>query len=109
MSVHGANRLGGNSLLEAVVFGIRSGNRLAEFLDGYTSPDRKADNTLLDHAVSALAAMFADETTEETPVLRREMERADGCEFRPVQAARFNGGGTGRDRGARGAVCKCSR
>ncbi len=30
VSVHGANRLGGNSLLETVVFGRRAGNRAAE-------------------------------------------------------------------------------
>ncbi|MBI5853839.1 MAG: FAD-binding protein [Nitrospirae bacterium] len=31
VSVHGANRLGGNSLLEAVVFGRRTGQRAAEY------------------------------------------------------------------------------
>jgi succinate dehydrogenase / fumarate reductase flavoprotein subunit len=32
VSVHGANRLGGNSLLETVVFGRRAGTRAAEFV-----------------------------------------------------------------------------
>lgn len=34
VSVHGANRLGGNSLLEIVVFGHACGERVIEFLDG---------------------------------------------------------------------------
>lgn len=34
VSVHGANRLGGNSLLETVVFGRRAGRRVAEWLSG---------------------------------------------------------------------------
>jgi succinate dehydrogenase / fumarate reductase flavoprotein subunit len=33
VSVHGANRLGGNSLLETVVFGRRSGKHAAEFVN----------------------------------------------------------------------------
>jgi len=33
VSVHGANRLGGNSLLETVVFGRRAGRRVDEWLD----------------------------------------------------------------------------
>jgi succinate dehydrogenase / fumarate reductase flavoprotein subunit len=32
VSVHGANRLGGNSLLETIVFGRRSGTRAAEYV-----------------------------------------------------------------------------
>jgi succinate dehydrogenase / fumarate reductase flavoprotein subunit len=32
VSVHGANRLGGNSLLEAVVFGARTGDAAARFV-----------------------------------------------------------------------------
>lgn len=32
VSVHGANRLGGNSLLETIVFGRRAGTRAAEFV-----------------------------------------------------------------------------
>ena len=34
VSVHGANRLGGNSLLEAIVFGRRAGQSVARYLDG---------------------------------------------------------------------------
>ncbi|MFQ6092022.1 MAG: FAD-binding protein, partial [bacterium] len=34
VSVHGANRLGGNSLLETLVFGKRSGKRAAEYVTG---------------------------------------------------------------------------
>jgi succinate dehydrogenase / fumarate reductase flavoprotein subunit len=33
VSIHGANRLGGNSLLETIVFGRRAGRRAAEYID----------------------------------------------------------------------------
>jgi len=39
ISVHGANRLGGNSLLETVVFGRRSGQAAAEFVRTASLPD----------------------------------------------------------------------
>ncbi|MBC7462085.1 MAG: FAD-binding protein, partial [Thermoleophilia bacterium] len=42
VSVHGANRLGGNSLLEAVVFGRRSGDHAAATVKGKTKPDAGA-------------------------------------------------------------------
>ena len=38
VSVHGANRLGGNSLLETVVFGRRAGNKAAELVKGQPWP-----------------------------------------------------------------------
>ena len=34
VSVHGANRLGGNSLLETIVFGRRSGAEVVRYLEG---------------------------------------------------------------------------
>ena len=37
LSVHGANRLGGNSLLETIVFGARTGEAAATFLHARTS------------------------------------------------------------------------
>jgi succinate dehydrogenase / fumarate reductase flavoprotein subunit len=47
VSVHGANRLGGNSLLETVVFGKIAGKKVSEYVNG---SDRAADSetTLLD-------------------------------------------------------------
>jgi succinate dehydrogenase/fumarate reductase flavoprotein subunit len=39
VSVHGANRLGGNSLLETIVFGRRSGTRASEYARRISSSD----------------------------------------------------------------------
>jgi succinate dehydrogenase / fumarate reductase flavoprotein subunit len=44
VSVHGANRLGGNSLLETVVFGRRAGVRAAEYVAGI-APRALSDET----------------------------------------------------------------
>lgn len=38
VSVHGANRLGGNSLLETIVFGRRAGAKAGEYLRGVNQP-----------------------------------------------------------------------
>ncbi|HET7519940.1 MAG TPA: FAD-binding protein, partial [Candidatus Limnocylindria bacterium] len=45
VSVHGANRLGTNSLLDILVFGRRAGKAMAEQLkaDGAAAPDREAE------------------------------------------------------------------
>jgi succinate dehydrogenase / fumarate reductase flavoprotein subunit len=45
VSVHGANRLGGNSLLETIVFGRRSGIRAAEYANG-VAPRAVSDEAL---------------------------------------------------------------
>jgi succinate dehydrogenase / fumarate reductase flavoprotein subunit len=50
VSVHGANRLGGNSLLDTVVFGRLTGNYAAEKVKGMP---KSADNDALDKAVTA--------------------------------------------------------
>jgi len=54
VSVHGANRLGGNSLLETIVFGRRAGAEVARYLEGRS--DRRPPN-----ARSAFAAVQAME------------------------------------------------
>ncbi|MCU0553117.1 MAG: succinate dehydrogenase/fumarate reductase flavoprotein subunit [Leptolyngbya sp. Prado105] len=43
VSVHGANRLGSNSLLECVVYGRRTGAAIAKFVQGRKAPDLNAD------------------------------------------------------------------
>jgi succinate dehydrogenase / fumarate reductase flavoprotein subunit len=45
VSVHGANRLGTNSLVDLLVFGRRAGRRMAEDLRGGALPDVAADAT----------------------------------------------------------------
>ncbi|BFH73562.1 succinate dehydrogenase flavoprotein subunit [Sulfurisphaera javensis] len=44
VSVHGANRLGSNSLLETLVFGRETGRSVVEFLKNYTEPSSDIDN-----------------------------------------------------------------
>ena len=43
VSVHGANRLGSNSLLECVVYGKRTGFAMANYVEGRSLPDVDAD------------------------------------------------------------------
>ena len=45
VSVHGANRLGTNSLVDLVVFGRRAGIHIAKYTDGAGAPDVPADAT----------------------------------------------------------------
>jgi succinate dehydrogenase / fumarate reductase flavoprotein subunit len=74
VSVHGANRLGGNSLLETVVFGIRAGEILPAFLDGNRQKDRTREQKRLEEALAEFEALFGDDGEGDTPELRREME-----------------------------------
>ena len=58
VSVHGANRLGTNSLLDIIIFGRRGGKAIAKFLDGKEFPDLPDDtaaytNGMLDRIKSA--------------------------------------------------------
>jgi succinate dehydrogenase / fumarate reductase flavoprotein subunit len=75
VSVHGANRLGGNSLLETIVFGRRAGAEAVRYLDGLTErrPNaRSADaaGQQLEQRVERLAAKTG---TEDAYALRAEM------------------------------------
>ncbi|MFZ3073047.1 MAG: FAD-binding protein [Thermodesulfobacteriota bacterium] len=57
VSVHGANRLGGNSLLEAIVFGKRTGKDVSRFcLEGGGTPDFPED--ALKECAADIAALF---------------------------------------------------
>jgi succinate dehydrogenase / fumarate reductase flavoprotein subunit len=52
VSVHGANRLGGNSLLETIVFGRRAGKAAVAFLEG--GGQRPAPDTAAREALAAV-------------------------------------------------------
>jgi len=75
VSVHGANRLGGNSLLEAMVFGIRAGETIPAYLADGKKPPRSNEKALLDRAIGNFNALFDGEGKDDVPTLRAEMER----------------------------------
>ncbi len=70
VSVHGANRLGGNSLLETIVFGRRAGIRASEYsrplaprtpLERALEADRRRIAALMEHRGSLRAWQLRDE------------------------------------------------
>jgi succinate dehydrogenase / fumarate reductase flavoprotein subunit len=76
VSVHGANRLGGNSLLETVVFGRRSGRRIKEWIDscGVPPPADQA-RTAFDERWASCIDSTADllQTSAQVADLRRTL------------------------------------
>jgi succinate dehydrogenase / fumarate reductase flavoprotein subunit len=75
ISVHGANRLGGNSLLETVVFGKIAGKEAAKFANG-TAQDSTVD-AVLQEALKAqrehLKRLHDGSGDEDPSVIREEM------------------------------------
>ncbi|MDP8225464.1 MAG: FAD-binding protein [Candidatus Lernaella stagnicola] len=71
VSVHGANRLGGNSLLETVVFGIRAAAMIPKSL----GEKKEAPASLIEAEMANFNALFDGEATESVPALRTEMEK----------------------------------
>ena len=73
VSVHGANRLGGNSLLDLVVFGRAAGlyieKSLREGID-----HREASQADIDKAMDRLNKINASNTGESASVLRKELQ-----------------------------------
>lgn len=73
VSVHGANRLGGNSLLETVVFGKRAGERAA----GMAKADGHSDEAVVARAVNqaqdGLEALQQGRGQEDPSAIREEM------------------------------------
>jgi succinate dehydrogenase / fumarate reductase flavoprotein subunit len=73
VSVHGANRLGGNSLLDIVVFGRAAGNDIIEYLreNRYHRP---IDESSVEQAMAHLARWDQDGEGESVAELRRELQ-----------------------------------
>lgn len=79
VSVHGANRLGTNSLLDIVVFGRRGGRRMAEFLKTAALPPLPAEPEA--SAKAEIARLLALQGKDNVASLRQAMqaEMMDKC------------------------------
>ncbi|MEO9654944.1 succinate dehydrogenase flavoprotein subunit [Marinomonas sp.] len=74
VSVHGANRLGGNSLLDLVVFGRAVGLQVKKSLDeGFDS--LSADETDIDKAMARLNRLNASTSGENVAEVRAELQK----------------------------------
>ena len=94
VSVHGANRLGSNSLLECVVYGRRTGAAIAQHLQGrkwsdfdaqsYLDRAKKRVQSLLDQEgtirLNQLRLAFQDCMSEHCGVFRTEQTMREGLE-----------------------------
>jgi succinate dehydrogenase / fumarate reductase flavoprotein subunit len=76
VSVHGANRLGGNSLLETLVFGYRAGERAVE-IARETAPaaGRGELREALRRRMSSIEELIARTGGERQATIRRDMQR----------------------------------
>ncbi len=73
VSIHGANRLGGNSLLETLVFGKQAGIAAAAY--AATAPAAAMHATDLDHAIEPLRRWSSRTDGEDPSTLRTELQR----------------------------------
>jgi succinate dehydrogenase / fumarate reductase flavoprotein subunit len=80
VSVHGANRLGSNSLLDLIVFGRAASERLVEILD-HRSSCPKAGDSDIEQALSRFDQIRLSQGSYPTAVLRLAMQKAmqDNC------------------------------
>ncbi len=74
VSVHGANRLGGNSLLDLIVFGRAAGKHIEEMLQQGLE-QRQASDSDVQFAMSRLARLNESTGGESVPVLRAELQK----------------------------------
>ncbi|HXQ49120.1 MAG TPA: FAD-binding protein [Thermoplasmata archaeon] len=72
VSIHGANRLGGNSLMETLVFGKQAGIAAATYAASATAPTLRDGD--LDAAIAPLRAWSSRPDGEDPSTLREEMQ-----------------------------------
>ncbi len=75
VSVHGANRLGGNSLLDIVVFGRAAGNHIIEYL-AENRTHRPLSESGVEAAMARLARWERRSGSESVEELRQELQSA---------------------------------
>ena len=73
VSIHGANRLGGNSLLETIVFGRRAGTRASAY--ARTAPPPTSDAGLFRREQARIAALLKSRGPERPWQVRDELGR----------------------------------
>lgn len=71
VSAHGANRLGGNSLLDCVTFGRKAGVHAAEYASSINSAN--ISEAVIGIEEQKISDLFARSTNERAPALRLEM------------------------------------
>ena len=74
VSVHGANRLGGTSLLDIVVFGRAAGNRIIEYLAAHRY-HRPVNEAAVEQALTRLARWEQRGEGESVAQLRNDLQR----------------------------------
>ena len=74
VSVHGANRLGGNSLLDIIVFGRAAGNHMIEYLSK-NRYHKGIDEASITEAMNRLQRWERNGEGESIPDLKREMQQ----------------------------------
>lgn len=79
VSVHGANRLGTNSLLDIVVFGRRGGKKIAEYLETAEYHVFKTDPK--EKTKEMMSGLLSRTGNEKIPEIRRELQQSmmDKC------------------------------
>jgi succinate dehydrogenase / fumarate reductase, flavoprotein subunit len=77
VSVHGGNRLGGNSLLDTIVFGRLSGEAAARYVQGVSQSDgdRQAFEATVRRESSRVDGLLASDGEERPGPIRQEMRR----------------------------------
>ncbi|MDH3519278.1 MAG: FAD-binding protein [Myxococcales bacterium] len=73
ISVHGANRLGTNSLLEALVFGRRAGKRMLDVVPGLKQPAVN-EELEIEAARDEIEALYAGDGSEDLNAIREELK-----------------------------------
>ena len=73
VSVHGANRLGGNSLLDLVVFGRAAGQHLGKALDAMKDPQSPTQKQI-EQSLSRLKRWEANQQGEDPVAIRKDLQ-----------------------------------
>ncbi|MCG5530908.1 succinate dehydrogenase flavoprotein subunit [Halorhodospira halochloris] len=74
VSVHGANRLGSNSLLDLVVFGRAAAHRAAEVIGGRGKPHQRLPEGSADPALERLERLLYADGSKSTAQIRDDMQ-----------------------------------